>query len=189
MVREDCGIEAKEAAVREAYKLLPLPELLASISSWIKSRYIARQQVDQTRSALEALSLSISKDHKQSSSLHGNYADIKKYASSTRHILFKEQGLRSDVVFDENTTYLLVMIAHVCLWIRLCQECQTLIENYEQIKLLSNMRNNLNTTLKDVEGMMSTSVKASEAMDSLSDNKELINTFEVPLSGLCFCRK
>lgn len=45
MVREDCGIEAKEAAVREAYKLLPLPELLASISSWIKSRYIARQQV------------------------------------------------------------------------------------------------------------------------------------------------
>ncbi|XP_026434203.1 exocyst complex component SEC6-like [Papaver somniferum] len=90
MVREDCGIEAKEAAVREAYKLLPLPELLASISSWIKSRYIARQQqmmhlstmlaeqVDQTRSALEALSLSISKDHKQSSSLHGNYADIKK---------------------------------------------------------------------------------------------------------------
>ncbi|RZC49238.1 hypothetical protein C5167_017671 [Papaver somniferum] len=41
----------------------------------------------------------------------------------------------------------------------------------------------------DVEGMMSTSVKASEAMDSLSDNKELVNTFEVPLSGLCFCRK
>ncbi|KAI3919946.1 hypothetical protein MKW98_001202 [Papaver atlanticum] len=76
MVREDCGIEAKEAAVHEAYKLLPLPELLASISSWIKSRYIARQQ--------------------------------------------------------------------------------------------------------DVEGMMSTSVKASEARDSLSDNKELINTFEVP---------
>ncbi|XP_026452629.1 exocyst complex component SEC6-like [Papaver somniferum] len=58
MVREDCGIEDKEAAVREAYKLLPLPELLASTSSWIKSRYIARQQVDQTRSALEALSLS-----------------------------------------------------------------------------------------------------------------------------------
>lgn len=33
-------------------------------------------------------------------------------------------------------------------WTRLCQECQTLIENHDQIKLLSNARNNLNTTLK-----------------------------------------
>ncbi|XP_062000546.1 uncharacterized protein LOC133735317 [Rosa rugosa] len=33
--------------------------------------------------------------------------------------------------------------------IRLCQECQTLIENHDNIKLLSNARNNLNTTLKD----------------------------------------
>ncbi|KAM5557440.1 hypothetical protein ABKV19_024695 [Rosa sericea] len=32
--------------------------------------------------------------------------------------------------------------------IRLCQECQTLIENHDKIKLLSNARNNLNTTLK-----------------------------------------
>ncbi|KAF5186694.1 Exocyst complex component sec6 [Thalictrum thalictroides] len=31
---------------------------------------------------------------------------------------------------------------------RLCQECQTLIENHDQIKLLSNARNNLNTALK-----------------------------------------
>ncbi|KAJ8430257.1 hypothetical protein Cgig2_022715 [Carnegiea gigantea] len=30
----------------------------------------------------------------------------------------------------------------------LCQECQTLIENHDQIKLLSNARNNLNKTLK-----------------------------------------
>ncbi|PRQ56375.1 hypothetical protein RchiOBHm_Chr1g0335071 [Rosa chinensis] len=49
---------------------------------------------------------------------------------------------------------------------RLCQECQTLIENHDKIKLLSNARNNLNTTLKDVEGMMSISVVASAARDS-----------------------
>lgn len=60
----------------------------------------------------------------------------------------------------------------------LCQECQTLIENHDQIKLLSNARNNLNTTLKDVEGMMSISVEAAEARDSLSDDKELISTYE-----------
>lgn len=36
----------------------------------------------------------------------------------------------------------------VALYIRLCLECQTLIENHDQIKLLSNARNNLNTTLK-----------------------------------------
>jgi hypothetical protein len=41
---EDLGIEAKEAAVREVAKLLPLPDLLASIAS-IKSDYLARQQV------------------------------------------------------------------------------------------------------------------------------------------------
>ena len=41
---EDLGIEAKEAAVREVAKLLPLPELLSSIAS-IKSDYLARQQV------------------------------------------------------------------------------------------------------------------------------------------------
>lgn len=41
---EDLGVEAKEAAVREVAKLLPLPELLQSISS-IKADYITRQQV------------------------------------------------------------------------------------------------------------------------------------------------
>lgn len=44
MMVEDLGIEAKEAAVREVAKLLPLPELLQSISS-IKSDYMTRQQV------------------------------------------------------------------------------------------------------------------------------------------------
>ncbi|CAK7323622.1 unnamed protein product [Dovyalis caffra] len=61
---------------------------------------------------------------------------------------------------------------------KLCQECQTLIENHDQIKLLSNARNNLNTTLKDVEGMMSISVEAAEARDSLSDDREIVNTYE-----------
>ena len=44
MMAEDLGVEAKEAAVREVAKLLPLPELLQSISS-IKADYISRQQV------------------------------------------------------------------------------------------------------------------------------------------------
>ncbi|KAK9134365.1 hypothetical protein Syun_013695 [Stephania yunnanensis] len=61
---------------------------------------------------------------------------------------------------------------------KLCQECQTLIENHDQIKLLSNTRNNLNTTVKDVEGMMSISVEAAEARESLRNDKELINTYE-----------
>ncbi|KAF8377237.1 hypothetical protein HHK36_030611 [Tetracentron sinense] len=146
MMVEDLGIEARESAVREVAKLLPLPELLSSISS-IKSDYITRQQandaqlstmvaeqVEQAQAGLEALSLS----QKSINQLWENFIDI------------------------EN----------------LCQECQTLIENHDQIKLLSNARNNLNTTLKDVEGMMSISVEASEARDSLSDDKELINTYE-----------
>lgn len=44
MMGEDLGVEAKEASVREVAKLLPLPELLQSISS-IKADYITRQQV------------------------------------------------------------------------------------------------------------------------------------------------
>ncbi|PIM97573.1 Exocyst complex subunit SEC6 [Handroanthus impetiginosus] len=146
MMVEDLGVEAKEAAVREVAKLLPLPELLQSISS-IKGDYIARQQandaqlstmvaeqVEQAQAGLESLSLS----QKTISQLRENFVEIEK----------------------------------------LCQECQTLIENHDQIKLLSNARNNLNTTLKDVEGMMSISVEAAEARDSLSDDKELINTYE-----------
>ena len=44
MMAEDLGVEAKESAVREVAKLLPLPELLQSIAS-IKADYITRQQV------------------------------------------------------------------------------------------------------------------------------------------------
>ncbi|KAJ0810768.1 putative exocyst complex component EXOC3/Sec6 [Helianthus annuus] len=61
---------------------------------------------------------------------------------------------------------------------RLCQECQTLIENHDQIHLLNNARNNSNTTLKDIEGMMSISVEDASTHDSLSVDKELINTYE-----------
>ncbi|CAL9121076.1 unnamed protein product [Musa textilis] len=61
---------------------------------------------------------------------------------------------------------------------KLCQECQMLIENHDKIKLLSNARNNLNTTLKDVGGMMSISLEVTVAEDSLRDDKELIHTFE-----------
>ncbi|KAF6175650.1 hypothetical protein GIB67_022652 [Kingdonia uniflora] len=46
MMVEDLGIEARESAVREVAKLLPLPELLSSISS-IKSDYVSRQQLSE----------------------------------------------------------------------------------------------------------------------------------------------
>ncbi|GMH23376.1 hypothetical protein Nepgr_025219 [Nepenthes gracilis] len=143
---EDLGVEAKEDAVRELEKLLPIPELLQSITS-IKADYISRQQandaqlstmvaeqVEQAQAGLESLSLS----QKTITQLRENFLSIEK----------------------------------------LCQECQTLIENHDQIKLLSNSRNNLSKTLKDVEGMMSISVEAAEARESLSDDKELINTYE-----------
>ncbi|KAL9171923.1 hypothetical protein ABFS82_03G012100 [Erythranthe guttata] len=146
MMADDLGVEAKEAAVREVAKLLPLPELLQSIAS-IKADYIARQQandahlstmvaeqVEQAQGGLESLSLS----QKTIGQLRENFVDIEK----------------------------------------LCQECQTLIENHDQIKLLSNARNNLNMTLKDVEGMMSISSEAAEAHDSLTDEKELVSTYE-----------
>ncbi|KAI3825880.1 hypothetical protein L1987_07590 [Smallanthus sonchifolius] len=143
---EDLGIEAKESAVREVAKLLPLPELLLSISS-IKADYIARQQANDAQ-----LSTMVAEQVEQAQ------AGLKALASSEKTV----NHLRENFVNIE----------------RLCQECQTLIENHDQIKLLSNSRNNLNTTLKDVEGMMSISVEAAAAHDSLSDDKELINTYE-----------
>ncbi|KAM0936842.1 putative exocyst complex component EXOC3/Sec6 [Dioscorea sansibarensis] len=143
---DDLGIEAKEAAVREVAKLLPLTELLSSIAQ-IKSDYLSRQQandaqlstivaeqVEQARAGIDALALA----QNTINQLRDNFLSIEK----------------------------------------LCQECQTLIENHDQIKVLSNARNNLNTTLKDVGGMMSISVEAAAARDSLSDDKELIHTYE-----------
>lgn len=44
--------------------------------------------------------------------------------------------------------FCLRLIEMISFLISLCQECQTLIDNHDQIKLLSNVRNNLNTTLK-----------------------------------------
>ncbi|KAL7155681.1 hypothetical protein ABFS83_03G092900 [Erythranthe nasuta] len=41
MMAEDLGLEANEAAVREAANLLPLPELIQSIAS-IKTDFVAR---------------------------------------------------------------------------------------------------------------------------------------------------
>ncbi|XP_064969514.1 exocyst complex component SEC6-like isoform X2 [Musa acuminata AAA Group] len=43
MEMEYLGIEAKEAAVSEVAKILPLPDLLVSIAS-IKADYLSRQQ-------------------------------------------------------------------------------------------------------------------------------------------------
>ncbi|KAG8481483.1 hypothetical protein CXB51_026346 [Gossypium anomalum] len=146
MMVEDLGVEAKEAAVREVAKILPLPELLQSIST-IKADYITRQQANDAQ-----LSTMVAEQVEQAQ------AGLESLNSSQKTI----SQLRENFISIE----------------KLCQECQNLIENHDQIKLLSNVRNNLNTTLKDVEGMMSISVEASEARDSLSDDKELVNTYE-----------
>ncbi|CAN4116382.1 unnamed protein product [Withania somnifera] len=146
MTADDLGVEAKEASVREVAKLLPLPELLQSISS-IKADYIARQQANDAQ-----LSTMVAEQVEQAQ------AGLQSLSSSQKTI----NQLRENFLSIE----------------KLCQECQNLIENHDQIKILSNTRNNLNTTLKDVEGMMSISVEASEARDSLRDDKELINTYE-----------
>ncbi|XP_059597340.1 exocyst complex component SEC6 isoform X1 [Vitis vinifera] len=116
MIVEDLGIEAKEAAVREVAKLLPLPELLQSISS-IKADYITRQQANDAQ-----LSMMVAEQVEQVQ------AGLESISSSQKTI----NQLRENFLSIE----------------RLCQECQNLIENHDQIKLLSNVRNNLNTTLK-----------------------------------------
>ncbi|KAK4390175.1 Exocyst complex component SEC6 [Sesamum angolense] len=146
MMVEDLGVEAKEAAVREVAKLLPLPDLLQSIAS-IKADYIARQQANDAQ-----LSTMVAEQVEQA-----------------------QAGLDSLTMSQKTTTQLRENFVEIE---KLCQECQTLIENHEQVKLLSNARNNLNTTLKDVEGMMSISVEAAEAHNSLSNDKEIINTYE-----------
>ncbi|CAN1236174.1 Exocyst complex component SEC6 [Linum grandiflorum] len=146
MMGEDLEVEAKEAAVREVAKLLPLPELLLSIAS-IKSDYISRQQANDAQ-----LSTMVAEQVEQAQSGLGSLSASQATISQ----------LRDNFVGIE----------------KLCQECQTLIDNHDQIKLLSNARNNLNTTLKDVEGMMSISVEATTARDSLSDDRELVNTYE-----------
>lgn len=143
---EDLGIEAKEAALREVAKLLPLPEMLASIAS-IKADYSSRQQANEAQ-----LSTMVAEQVEQA------HAGIDALALSQKAI----NQLRENFLSIE----------------KLCQECQTLIENHDKIKLLSNLRNNLNTTLKDVEGMMSISVEAAAARDSLHDDRELIHTYE-----------
>ncbi|KAL6912129.1 hypothetical protein ACP4OV_000934 [Aristida adscensionis] len=143
---EDLGIEAKEAAVREVAKLLPLPELLSSIAS-IKSDYLSRQQTNDAQ-----LSTMVAEQVEQA------HAGINALALSQETI----NKLRENFIDID----------------KLCQECQTLIENHDRIKLLSNARNNLNTTLKDIGGMMSISVEAAAARDSLSNDKELIHTYE-----------
>ncbi|CAL9161398.1 unnamed protein product [Musa hybrid cultivar] len=150
---EDLGIEAKEAAVREVAKILPLPELLASIAS-IKSDYLSRQQASLAPLfSLTSCSSSFSKDPVEQA-----HKGIDALALSQKTI----NQIRENFLSIE----------------RLCHECQTLIENHDKIKLLSNARNNLNMTLKDVGGMMSISVEAAAAHDSLSDDKELIHTYE-----------
>lgn len=146
MIVDDLGVEAKEAAVREVAKLLPLPELLQSISS-IKADYISRQQANDAQ-----LSTTVAEQVEQA-----------------------QTGLKSLSLSEKTVNHLRENFVSIE---QLCLECQTLIENHDQIKLLSNARNNLNKTLKDIEGMMSISVEASEARESLSDDKELINTYE-----------
>ncbi|KAL4590542.1 hypothetical protein LXL04_003474 [Taraxacum kok-saghyz] len=179
---EQASVEAKESAVREVAKLLPLSELLLSISSIKAEMSIKLTYFFTLNRATDAqLSTMVAEQVKQAQ------AGLKALGSSEENV----NQLRQNFVNIE----------------RLCQECQTLIENHDQIKLLSNARNNLNTTLKyasksadhflyfisfllyfffpffnkllkDVEGMMSISSEAAAAHDSLSDDEELINTYD-----------
>ncbi|KAJ7285414.1 hypothetical protein O6H91_Y335000 [Diphasiastrum complanatum] len=143
---QDLGVEAKEAAVREVAKLLPLPDSLASIAT-IRADYASRQQAN---------------DGQLSTILMTQVEKAKSGIDALGKSQFTIAQLRENFVLID----------------KLCQECQTLIEHHDQIKLLSNVRNNMNTTLKDVEGMLSISVEASEARASLSDDRELVRTFE-----------
>ncbi|KAL1292610.1 hypothetical protein HN51_053182 [Arachis hypogaea] len=86
-----------------------------------------------------------------------------------------QSGLKSLSRSEQTTTQLRENFVNIE---KLCLECQTLIENHDQIKLLSHARNNLNTTLKDVGGMMSISVEAAAARDSLTNDKEIVHTYE-----------
>ncbi|RVW24163.1 Exocyst complex component SEC6 [Vitis vinifera] len=105
MIVEDLGIEAKEAAVREVAKLLPLPELLQSISS-IKADYITRQQandaqlsmmvaeqVEQAQAGLE----SISSSQKTINQLRENFLSIERDA---REANLKDKMYMEELVLD-----------------------------------------------------------------------------------------
>ncbi|RVX04598.1 Exocyst complex component SEC6 [Vitis vinifera] len=105
MIVEDLGIEAKEAAVREVAKLLPLPELLQSISS-IKADYITRQQandaqlsmmvaeqVEQVQAGLE----SISSSQKTINQLRENFLSIERDA---REANLKDKMYMEELVLD-----------------------------------------------------------------------------------------
>ncbi|KAL9276939.1 hypothetical protein ACSQ67_025514 [Phaseolus vulgaris] len=185
MMAEDLGVEAKEAAVREVAKLLPLPEMLQSISS-IKADYISRQQANDAQlSTMVAEQGSIGGKVAGKLCRFGNEGAEDRLSAmkvvgidtnaSMKKVEQSQAGLKSLSLSEKTIKELRENFVSIE---KLCQECQTLIDNHDQIKLLSNARNNLNTTLKDVEGMMSISVEASEARDSLSDDKEIVNTYE-----------
>ncbi|XVE63729.1 hypothetical protein DITRI_Ditri07aG0043200 [Diplodiscus trichospermus] len=192
MMEEDLGVEAKEEAVREVAKLLPFPKANdAQLSTVVAEQKTIHQQRENF--------ISIEKLCQECENLFENHDQIKLLSNAMNNL---------NTTLKANDAQLNTMVVEqITLLIRLCQECQNLIENHNQIKLLSNARsnlnttlkvsfmfvlienhdqiklpsnasNNLNTTLKDVEGMMSISVKATKARDSLSDDKELVNTYE-----------
>ncbi|KAL4561481.1 hypothetical protein LXL04_033647 [Taraxacum kok-saghyz] len=184
MTIEQASVEAKESAVREVVKLLPLSELLLFISS-IKAEMSIKLTYFFTLNRVQS-------------------TDVQLSTMVAEQVEQAQAGLKALGSSEENVNQLRQNFVNIE---RLCQECQTLIENHDQIKLLSNARNNLNTTLKyasksadhflyfisfllylffpffnkllkDVEGMMSISSEAAAAHDSLSDDKELINTYD-----------
>ncbi|KAB1209319.1 Exocyst complex component SEC6 [Morella rubra] len=173
---EDLAVEAKESAVREVAKLLPLPELLQSIAS-IKTDYISRQQKGKVlKTELTIKSRLVLDEMKDTAILiHCQANDAQLSTTVAEQVEQAQTGLESLSSSQNTINHLRDNFLSIE---KLCLECQTLIENHDQIKLLSNARNNLNTTLKDIEGMMSISVEAAEARDSLSDDKELVNTYE-----------
>ncbi|CAI0474974.1 unnamed protein product [Linum tenue] len=148
MMGEDLGVVAKEAAVREVAKLSPPLPELLHSISSIKAEYLSWQLENDAQ-------LSTMVVEEQVEQAQAGLASL-----STSQMAINQ--LCENFISIE----------------RLCQECHTLIDYHDKMQLLSNARNNLNTTLKDIEGMMSISVEAKAARDSLSDDSDLLSTYE-----------
>ena len=167
MMMQDAEIEAKEAAVEELAKLLPLPSSLKSLNS-IRSRYalqlpLPSNSLPSLNSIRSDYALQLERnDAELSSSVTSQVEEVKGGIHTLADSRHKIDALREKFqLIDE-----------------LCQDFQTEIEHHDQITLLGNALNNLNTTLRDIEAVMSVSSEAAEARASLSDDLELERNFE-----------
>ncbi|CAI0474969.1 unnamed protein product [Linum tenue] len=124
MMGEDLGVVAKEAAVREVAKLSPPLPELLHSISSIKAEYLSWQLENDAQ-------LSTMVVEEQVEQAQAGLASL-----STSQMAINQ--LCENFISIE----------------RLCQECHTLIDYHDKMQLLSNARNNLNTTLKVSGGGM-----------------------------------